>query len=415
MMDKLAIDGGSPHINYKIPSWNDISGRNIGEEERKSVLEVLDSGRLGMVCGTKVKELQRLWAEKCGVDTATAVSSGTAAIHTALIYGCIGAGDEVLVPCSTDMGTVIAVLLQNAVPVFVDVDILTQNMDPDDLERKITSRSKAVIPVHMFGLPCDMYRIMAIAHRHGLYVVEDCCQAHFAQYKGKYVGTIGDAGCYSFQQTKHITAGEGGMVVTNGDSRFGRKLALCGDKGWPREKYRDHYFLAPNYHLTDLQAAVALPQLSRIDSSIEARRRAAGALTEILLVTLGVVPPPEPDGFRHTYFAYQFIIDPGQFTVDRDTLVRAICAEGLPILPSYLPMPLYRYDFLQNLKMYNSTRCPVVCGYYDGQADYTKTVCEQGEMACKVGFFMQWNEKITVLQAQDMGRAIAKVMRFYHR
>jgi len=414
-MEKLAMEGGRPVINYNIPSWNDISGRDIGEEEKRLVLEVLKSGRLGMVCGTKVKELQLLWAKKCGVDTAVAVSSGTAALHTALIYACIGAGDEVLVPCSTDMGTIIAVLLQNAVPVFVDVDVLTQNMDATDLGHKITPRSKAVIPVHMFGLACDMDAIMKIARAHNLTVVEDCCQAHFAQYKGKFVGTIGDAGCFSFQQTKHITAGEGGMVITNGDSRFGRRLQLCGDKGWPREKYRDHYFLAPNYHLTDLQAAVALPQLGRISQSLEARRLSAGTLTKILSELDGVTPPPEPEGYKHTYFAYQFMIDPEPFTVGRDALVKAICAEGLPILPSYLPQPLYRYDFLQNIKMYNATRCPVVCGYYDGQVDYTKTICEKGETACKVGFFMQWNERITVAQAKDMGLAIAKVMRFYHK
>ena len=414
-MDKLAMDGGKSVIQYKIPNWNDISGRDIGEDEKRLVMEVLDSGRLGMVCGVKVKELQMLWAEKCGVDTAVAVSSGTAALHTALIYGCVGPGDEVLVPCSTDMGTIISVLLQNAVPVFVDVDILTQNMDAADLERKITPRSKVVIPVHMFGLMCDMDAIMEVARRHSLLVVEDCCQAHFAQYNGKLAGTIGDAGCFSFQQTKHITAGEGGMVITNGDSRFGRKLALCGDKGWPREKYRDHYFLAPNYHLTDLQAAVALPQLSRIEQSIEARRRSASALTELLSGMDGVMPPPEPAGYKHTFFAYQFIINPEKFTVDRDVLVKAICAEGLPILPSYLPQPLYRYDFLQNINMYNKTSCPFVCGYYKGKADYSQTFCEKAETACKVGFFMQWNEKITVEQAWDMGLAITKVLRFYHR
>ncbi|MCX6983845.1 MAG: DegT/DnrJ/EryC1/StrS family aminotransferase, partial [Lentisphaerae bacterium] len=388
-MEKLAINDGNPFIDYKIPSWNDISGRNFGEEEKQLVLEVLESGRLGMICGTKVRELQQRWAKKCKIDTAVAVSSGTAALHTALIYACVGAGDEVLVPCSTDMGTVISVLLQNAVPVFVDVDILTQNMDAVDLESAI----------------------LAVARRHGLIIVEDCCQAHFAEYKGKIVGTIGDAGCFSFQQTKHITSGEGGMVITNGDSRYGRKLQLCGDKGWPREKYRDHYFLAPNYHLTDLQAAVALPQLSRIEQSLEARRRSAAALTKILTKQDGVTPPPEPDGYKHTYFAYQFIIDPGQFSVDRDTLVKAICAEGLPIIPSYLPMPLYRYDFLQNIKMYNETRCPVVCGYYEGHMDYTKTFCRNGETACKVGFFLPWNEKITESQAQDMGNAIVKVLR----
>lgn len=414
-MSNLAIHGGSPVIQYQIPNWNDISGRDIGEEEKKLVLEVLDSGRLGMVCGVKVKELQKKWAEKCGVDTAVAVSSGTASLHTALIYACIGAGDEVLVPCITDMGTVIAVLLQNGVPVFVDVDPVTQNMDLEDLERKITKRSKAVIPVHMFGLPCDIEEIVALAHKHALIVVEDCCQAHFATYKGKYVGTFGDIGCFSFQQTKHITAGEGGMVITNGDKKYSRELQLCGDKGWPRNEYREHYFLAPNYHMTDLQAAVALAQLGKIEKGLEARRRSGEALTKCLNGIDGVLTAPVTKEKTHTYFAYQFAIDPDKFTVDRDTMIKAIKAEGLDILPSYLPKPLYHYDFLQKAIMYNSTKCPLKCKYYKGEMDYAKVNCMKAEYACKVGLFMQWNEKLTVAHAHDMGEAIRKVLEYYHK
>jgi perosamine synthetase len=172
--DSLAIDGGSPALCSPVPDWNDISGRSIGEEEKALVLEVLDSGRLGMVCGLKVKQLQQEWAAKFAVRTAVATNSGTSALHTALIFLSLGPGDEVLVPAATDMGTVIAVLLQNGVPVFVDVHPDTMNMDPQDLERKITPRSRAVIPVHMFGFPADMDAVMAIARKRGLFVVEDC-------------------------------------------------------------------------------------------------------------------------------------------------------------------------------------------------------------------------------------------------
>jgi perosamine synthetase len=407
------VNDGTPIISYKFPNWGDISGRNIGEEEKKLVLEVLESGHLGMVNGSMVTEFQRLWAEKFGVDTAVATSSGTAALHTALIYACVGAGDEVLVPCISDMGTVIAILLQNAIPVFVDVDLLAQNMNPEDFERKITSRSKVVIPVHMFGLPCDMDRILQVAKKHKIIVIEDCCQAHFSKYKGKIVGTIGDIGCVSFQQTKHVTTGEGGMVITNSDQRYSRKLQLCADKGWPRDKYRDHYFLAPNYHMTELQAAVGIAQLGKLDEMVIHRQRSARALSRILSGIDGVTPPPEPQGYEHTYFAYQFIVDFAKFGADREAIVKAICAEGLPIVPSYLPQPLYKYDFLQDITMYNSTRCPVECTYYGKEVDYRKIRCEVAEKACSVGLFLPWNEKITIKNAEDAGNVIKKVLESY--
>jgi len=412
---RLAIEGGTPAVRYRIPDWNDITGRNIGEEERRLVLEVLDSGSLGMVCGKKVKQLQAEWAAKFGVPVAVATNSGTSALHTALIFLAIGPGDEVLVPAATDMGTVIAVLLQNAVPVFVDVDPDTMNMDPRDLERKITSRSRAVIPVHMFGFPADMDAIMAVARARDLAVVEDCAQAHLASYKGKICGTIGDVGCFSFQQTKHLTAGEGGMVIARADSLRGRKLQLCADKGWPRAQYREHYFLAPNYHLSDLQAAVALAQLGKLDANIERRRASALALNGAIGKLDGVTAPPEVAWARHTYFAYQFSVDPAAYAATRDELAAAIRAEGVGVVPSYLPKPLHRYDFLTKPDLYNATRCPLDCPHYKGSMDYATVRCPRMELGCSRSFFLPWNEKITEDNARDIGAAIAKVLAHYQR
>lgn len=413
--EKLAVDGGTPAVRYRIPNWNDGTGRSMGEEERRLVLEVLDSGRLGMVCGVKVKQLQEEWAAKFGVTTAVATNSGTSALHAAVIFLCLGPGDEVLVPAATDMGTVIAVLLQNAVPVFVDVHPDTMNMDSADLERKITPRSKAIIAVHMFGFPADMDGIMAIARKHSLAVVEDCAQAHIATYKDRMCGTIGDVGCFSFQQTKHVTSGEGGMVITNSDCIRGRKLQLCADKGWPREQYREHFFLAPNYHISDLQAAVALAQLRKLDAMIEQRRASACALTSVIAGLEGVTPPPEVSWARHTYFAYQFTVDLERYSASRDEMIRAICAEGVEVIPSYLPKPLYKYDFLAHVNMYNATRCPLECPHYTGKMDYTAVQCPQMERGCSRGFFLQWNEKITEDMARDMGKAIRKVLAHYRK
>lgn len=241
-MEKLAIDGGEKAVGYKLPTVNDISGRDVGQEELDAVAEVVKSGNWGFIHGTKIKEFQMAWEEKFGVETAICVSSGTAALHTAMIFLDLGPGDEILVPAITDMSSVLSILLQNIRPVFVDVDVITQNIDPDDIERHITPRTKAIMPVHLYGFPCDMDEIMPIADKHKLFVIEDCAQAHTTTYKNQLVGTFGDVACYSFQQSKHLTTGDGGMVMCKKDMLCGRKLIHSHDKGWPREKYRDHLF-----------------------------------------------------------------------------------------------------------------------------------------------------------------------------
>ena len=236
-MKRLAINGGTPVLNYELPTVNDKTGRTFGEEEMKQLREVIEAGNLGFISGTKIKELQNRWAMDHDADVAICVSSGTAALHTAINFLDLGPNDEVLIPAITDIGTVLGVMLQGSIPVFVDVEPITQNIDPDDIERHITSRTKAIIPVHLYGYPCDMDRIMPIARAHNLYVVEDCAQAHTTRYKGKLVGTFGDVACYSFQQSKHMTTGDGGMVMAKKDMLCGRKLIQCHDKAWPRERY----------------------------------------------------------------------------------------------------------------------------------------------------------------------------------
>lgn len=392
-MDNLALYGGKKQINYELPSIKDITGRDIGQEELDLVTEVLKSGNLGYIYGTKIKEFEREWAKLYQVNTAISVSNGTAALHTAMIFLNIQPGDEVLVPAITDMGTVIAVLAENAVPVFVDVDLHTQNMDPRDLEQKITGRTKAIIPVHLYGFPCDMDPIMELARKHQLYVVEDCCQAHLTEYKGKLVGTIGDLGCFSFQQSKQMTTGDGGMVITNRDELCGRKLLWCADKGWPREQRREHLFLAPNYHMTELQAAVGIAQLRKLPDFIERRRETAISLSSQLKGVKGVFPPLEVDWARNTYYEYALTIDPDQFKVNTIVMAEALTAEGLKTEPGYLPKPIYMYDLVTNrVGPLEEDMCPV------------------SVRANKGMLYMPWNEKITAQHVEDIAKAIRKVL-----
>src|SRR4051812_34709880 len=230
-LEKLAVDGGAPVFDAPYPSIRNAAGRTIGAEETDAVLDVMRSGCLAYIYGKYVNQFEEAFAALLGVKYAVATSSGTAALHTALIYLNPEPGDEVIVSPLTDMGSIIPVVSQLAVPVFVDVDPFDQNIDPAKFEAAITPRTKAIIVTHLFGAPADMDAIMKIARKHGIFVIEDCAQAHLARYKGRMTGAIGDMACYSFQQSKHITTGDGGMVVANEDGRFGRSLRLCMDKG----------------------------------------------------------------------------------------------------------------------------------------------------------------------------------------
>lgn len=411
----LAINGGEKTIPYALPTVRDISGRDVGQEELELVTEVVKSGNMGYLYGTKVKQFQREFAEKYGVSTAVAVSSGTAALHTAMAFLDIGPGDEVLVPAVTDMGTILGVLLQNAVPVFLDVDLRTQNIDPEDIESKITERTKAIIVVHLYGYPCDMDRIMEIARKHKLYVVEDCAQAHLTEYKGKLVGTIGDVGCFSFQQSKQMTTGDGGMVITNQEEICGRKLQHCCDKAWPREKYRDHLFLAPNYHMTELQAAVGIAQFRKLPQFIENRRKTAMMFSDMVKDIDGVFVPGDGEYGKHTYYEYPLPYDPEKFDASIEEIAEALTAEGVKTAPSYLPFPIYMYDVVYKKSTYNTTRCPYSCPMRPQEIEYSEKMCPIAVKACKSMLYIPWNEKITEENVKDMSKAVHKVLMSYHK
>ena len=396
-METLAIHGGTPAITYSLPTVNDSSGRDFGLEEVIELVDALKRGNLGFISGTKIQQLQTMWAEKYDAGVAVCVSSGTAALHTALNFLGLTSEDEVLIPAITDIGTVLGAMLQGAVPVFVDCDPITQNMDPLDIERHITPRTKAIMPVHLYGYPCDMDSIVAIARKHGLYIVEDCCQAHTTRYKGRLVGTFGDVACFSFQQSKHMTTGDGGMVMAKQDLLCGRKLVMCHDKAWPREKYREHLWLAPNYHFTDLQAAVGIAQFRKLDTMVENRRRSALHLSQLLKQLDGTIPQGDTEMGYHTFFEYPLPLDMSRFTADLSTLASAITAEGVACSPSYIPKPIYAYDVVEDVYHYPLNSCP------------------RAVEACQRMLYIPWTEKTTIQHAEDIFHAIQKVLTYYHK
>jgi len=311
-----------------------ISVPLLGNEEKQAVLEVIDSRQLAQ--GARVEAFEGAFAAFCGVKHAVATSSGTTALQTAILAHGIGRGDEVITTPFTFIASANAVLFAGAKPVFVDIDERTYNIDPYFVEEAITPRTRAILPVHIFGNPCDMEAIMDIAERHGLVVIEDACQAHGASVKGRKVGTFG-TGCFSFYPTKNITTGEGGMITTN-DDELADRARLIRNHG-QRQRYY-HEAIGYNFRMTEIQAAIGLVQLGKIEQFTAARRANAAHLTQKLK---GVITPYEPPGCRHVYHQYAIRVPDGRDQLANHLRERDI-ATGI-----YYPLPVHKQVAYQRL------------------------------------------------------------------
>ena len=306
----------------------------VGDEEKKAVLDVLDSGMLAQ--GKKVKEFEEKFAEYIGAKYAVATSSGTTALHLALLASGVKSGDEVITTPFTFISTATPILFCNAKPVFADINPRTFNIDPEKIEGVVTSKTKAVLPVHLYGQSCEMDRIMEIADKHNLIVIEDACQAHGAEYKGKKVGGIGDAGCFSFYPTKNMTTGEGGMVTTT-DEELAEEIRMLRDHG-QKERY-NYVMVGYNFRMTDIAAAVGIEQLKKLDKFNEKRRGNAGFLSEQLN---GVVEIPYLlHGVRHVFHQYTIKIE------KREMLKENLKKDGIGF-GIYYPKPLHFYEPLKS-------------------------------------------------------------------
>jgi perosamine synthetase len=411
MSDTLAIDGGNKAIPDKLPSIQGHEGRMIGKEELAELAEVVESGCFSFLYGTKVKAFEAAFAELYGMPISVAVSSGTAALHAAITYVNPEPGDEIIVSPITDMGSIIPVLAQLAIPVFADVDPQTHTIDPREIERCISPRTKAIIVTHIYGAPADMDPIMDIAGRHGIPVIEDCAQSHMTLYKGRLTGTIGDLGCFSFQQAKHMTMGDGGLVIARRDNQFGRSLRQCTDKGWPREKGgRDHLFLAPNYHMTELQAAVGLAQLKKLPE-IVARRRASGHHLTKVIEGHGAyeVVAPLADSFE-TYFFHAFRMRPEAFRATMPEVIAALQAEGLPCFLGYPGSKvLYKYPVIRDHKTFGNSGWPFTLPGLERNWNYDDALCPVAERMCAETLVIWWSEGLTLGHADQIAAAMAKV------
>lgn len=311
-----------------------IANPQIGPEEKQAVLEVLDSGMIAQ--GPRVKIFEHDFAEMCAVKHAVATASGTTALHTALVAHGIGPGDEVITSPFTFIASANSILFVGAKPVFVDIDPVTYNIDPDLIEAAITTKTKAIMPVHLFGLSADMDAIMAIAEEHNLIVIEDACQSHGATFRGKKVGSFG-TGTFSLYPTKNMTSAEGGMITTN-DAEIAENARVIRQHGMRRRYYHDE--LGFNFRMTDVHAAIGHEQLKKLPDFNQKRQSNAAYLSEHLR---GVVTPTIPDGCEHVFHQYTIRVLDGK----REALIEHLRDSGVG--PGvYYPVPIHKQTYYVN-------------------------------------------------------------------
>ncbi len=306
-----------------------ISKPQIGEEEKQAVMQVLESGQLAQ--GPRVKEFEDRFAAWCGTRFAVAVSSGTTALHVALLAHGIGPGDEVITTPFSFIASANCILYAGATSVFADIEPDYFMLDPQDVEKKITPRTKAIIPVHLFGQAADMAGLSALADKYNLAIIEDACQSHGAKFHGQTVGAWGTA-CYSFYPTKNMTTIEGGMITTD-DEGVAERARLLRNHGSPKRYL--HESLGFNFRMTDLQAAIGLTQLKKVDQWNRLRQKNAAYLSSKLAGLPGIRVPKVREGCEHVFHQYTIRAE------NRDALLEKLAAKGIGV-GVYYPIPIHQ-------------------------------------------------------------------------
>ena len=365
MSEKLALNGGTPVLqrsDYK--NWPIIT-----DDDRRLVNQVLDSGIIAGGTAPQVAALEKEWAEYTGAKYCLTTTSGTAALHMALAAAGVGPGDEVITSAFTFLASASCALHQNAIPVFVDIDPRTYNMDPSKLEAAINERTKVIIPVHIQGLPADLDPIMEIAKKHNLFVIEDACQAHGAEYKSKKVGTLGDVGTFSLNNYKNLPGGEGGLFITGHKTYLEKGILIrCFGDEIDEVSHRRVYnasILGYMYRNQELPAALCRAQLMHLDERNAVRITNANFLTKELGKIPGVIPPYCPPECKHVYFMYNVRFDPKAAGMDceprrfRIAVEKALYKEGM-LVGQWQTVPVPAQDIFQTKLGYGSSHYPWV-------------------------------------------------------
>lgn len=397
-------------LHMSLPSDQDSTGRTLGDEEIVAVSKAILSGTLTSTKGQFTKKLEADFAKLVGAKHAYAATSGTAALHCAFAALDPEPGDEFITTSITDMGGLTPILYQSAIPVFADVDPLTCNVTAETIEKVISPRTKAIIVTHLFGNPCDMDPIMDLARSKNIPVIEDCAQAFLSTYKGRQVGTIGDIGCFSLQQGKHITTGEGGLVTTNNED-YARRMFLFINKAWGYgDPNPDHYFLALNYRMSELQGSVAVAQMDKLDGSVSSRQRTAERLTESLAGLPGIETPKIHPDATHVWWKYTLHIDLDVIPGGAVEFGKALQARGIVCAPRYIQKPAFRCQVIRDQKTFGNSRFPFNLARPEA-VDYDPRKFTGTFEGLERIIVLPWNELYTDEHVDYIANAVVEVAR----
>jgi len=398
-----------------LPSDQDATGRSFGREELELLGEVLRSGALTSTRGTMVRRFEQLLESLLAVESvgevhAVACATGTAAIHAAIAVLDLEPGDEVVTTSVTDIGALTPLVFQGAVPVFADVDPLTGNVTAESIAAVLSERTRAVIVTHLFGNPVVVAPILALCASRGIPVVEDSAQAWFGWVGDSPTGTLGDLAAFSLQQGKHITCGEGGVVVTR-DAAQAAHVRTWVNKSWPYgDPAPDHRETALNYRLTELQGAVALAQLGRLQDGLVARRAAAAGLSERLAGVEGLILPAPAAGSQHAWWRYPLLVDPALVAGGPVAVARELRELGVPSAPRYIVKPAFRTEVFRAHKTFGTSQWPFSLARPEA-LDYDDSRFPGTLRFLETVLVLPWNERYTSEHVERLADAVTRGMR----
>lgn len=406
-MEQLAIHGGTPVRTRPFPARTPF-----GDEERRELDEALARQDLFYSAHGKCAEFEKQFAALYGVRAAHTCASGTSAVHIAVASLNLQPGDEIILSPVTDFGSVAGILYQGLIPVFADWKEGALNTDPEDIERKITPRTRAILLIHLFGTPHDMDAVTAIAKKHGLYLIEDCAQSYLATWKGRLLGTFGDIGCFSMQMSKHLATGEGGVVISDNQA-LGDRMQLFRDKGFSNFGAwgpRAYSILGLNYRMNELTGAVAVAQLGKLRETVSRMRGLGGLLSEKLGDLPGILPMPVPEGGKSSRWLYACLIRDWE----GEPFIHALRAEGIPASWGYTVDPIYLCSAaLLDKKTFGDSAWPFSLRPDIGP--YARGLCPVAERELRSTLTMRIESSWSESDIDDVSAAFHKVAALFPR
>lgn len=389
----------------ELPDDQRASGRDLGHAELELVRQVIESGTLTATKGVQVPALEREFAALVGAGHVVACGSGSAAVHAAVAAIDPEPGEEIVTTPITDMGALSPILYQGAIPAFADVDPRTGNVTAATVEAALSERTRAIVVTHLFGIPADLRGIGELAASRGIPIIEDAAQAFGATSGGRPVGTVGAIGCFSMQQGKHVTTGEGGLVLTD-DAGTARRLRVFVNKAWPYgEAEPDHEFLALNYRLTELQGAVARAQLGKLDRFVRARRNAAAAFADAIDGVAGVRLVAALPGDEPSWWRLPLLVDAAHVPGGPVALAAALRELQIPSGPRYIQKPAFACRVFRDQRTFGSSRWPFTLARR-GAVDYDPDRFGGAAAFLRDVLVLPFNERFTPELASKLGDAV---------